>query len=126
MVEATLQFAGREDLRISLLLADDAELARLHGEFLADPTPTDVLSFEIEGAAEIAVSVETARRCAARTGHDPTHEIALYVVHGLLHVCGFDDANDRDRERMREAERAVLARLSLRVADVDESDSDRL
>jgi probable rRNA maturation factor len=119
VVRATLEHADRLDLRVSLLLTDDAEIARVHGEYLDDPTPTDVISFDLDGEAEIVVSVETAERTANSHGHDLAAEVALYVVHGLLHVCGFDDIAPRDRVRMRAAERAVMQRLSLVVADVD-------
>jgi probable rRNA maturation factor len=120
VVRAALEHAGRADLPVSLLLTDDAGIARLHARFCGDATPTDVLTFELDGAAEIAISVETASRCAARTGHGARAEIALYVVHGVLHACGFDDRRARDRARMRAAERAVLARLDLEIASVDD------
>lgn len=119
VVRATLEHAGRIDLRVSLLLTDDAEIARVHADFLGDPSPTDVISFDLDGQAEIVVSVQTAKRTANSHGHSLRAEVALYVVHGLLHVCGFDDIAPRDRSRMRAAERAVLQRLSLVVADVD-------
>lgn len=119
VVQATLAFAARPDLPVSLLLTDDAEIAALHDAHLGDPTPTDVMSFELDGGAEIVVSVETARRVARRKGHAERAEIALYVVHGLLHTLGFDDVRARDRRRMREAERVVLARLDLHVHAVD-------
>ena len=119
-VAATLEFAGRPDWEVSLLLTDDEEIARLHEEFLGDPTPTDVMSFEMEDGAEVVVSVETARRAARANGTTIRAEVALYVVHGLLHTLGFDDKAQAERRRMRDAERAILERLRLRVSDVDE------
>ena len=119
VVRATLDFAARPELPVSLLLTDDAEIARIHADYLGDPTPTDVISFCIDDGAELVVSVETAARCARSGRHAIADEVALYVVHGLLHVCGFDDVRARDRKRMRKAERAVLAQLSLHVAAVD-------
>jgi probable rRNA maturation factor len=119
VVQATLEHAARPGLPVSLLLTDDAEIARIHADHLGDPTPTDVISFDLDGCAELVVSVETAARCARDAGHRLADEVALYVVHGLLHVCGFDDLRAADRKRMRAAERAVLQRLRLRVADVE-------
>ena len=119
VVTAALTHADRLDLHVSLLLTDDREIARLHAEYLDDPTPTDVISFDLDGSAELVVSVETARRAAKEFGHTVRAEVALYVVHGILHVCGFDDITPRDRARMREAERAVMRSLRLRVRDVD-------
>jgi len=119
VVRAVREHVARPDLEVSLLLTDDAEIARLHGEYMDDPTPTDVMSFAIDDGAEVVVSVETARRQAQRAGHAMRAEIALYIVHGILHTVGFDDVDEHDRRRMREAERAIMQRLKLRVADVD-------
>ena len=119
VVRATLNHAGRLDLQVSLLLTDDREIARLHGEYLNDPTPTDVISFDLDGTAELVVSVETARRTAKELGHAVRAEVALYVVHGILHVCGHDDIRRSDRARMREAERAIMKSLRLGVSEVD-------
>jgi len=125
VVRAVRDHTGRPDLSVSLLLTDDAEIARLHGEYLDDPTPTDVMSFDLDGTAELVVSVETAAREAARGGHEVHGEVALYIAHGLLHLCGFDDHDDDDRRAMRAAERAVLeGRLGLRVRRVDGEDDD--
>lgn len=120
VVAAALHHVRRPRLRVSLLLTDDAELARLHGEYLDDPTPTDVMAFELDDGVEIAVSVECARREAKRRGHAIRAELALYIVHGILHACGYDDIDDEQRTRMRDAERRVLHSIGCRVAPVDE------
>lgn len=119
VVGKALVHVDRPTLQVSLLLTDDAEIACLHEQFLGDPTPTDVISFDLDGVAELVVSVQTAKRCSASHGHTLRAEVALYVVHGILHVCGFDDVRARDRLAMRAAERAVLCALGLRVHDVD-------
>lgn len=131
VVAAALRHAGQPELPVSLLLTDDAGIARIHGEFLGDPAPTDVIAFRLDGAgprephgarlgAEVVVSVETAARCARAARTRVRDEVALYVVHGLLHCCGYDDVRARDRRSMRAAERAVLAALGLHVHAVDD------
>jgi probable rRNA maturation factor len=119
VVRAVLAFGERPEMPVSLLLTDDAEIGVLHDQHLGDPSATDVMSFELDGEAEIVVSVETARRVAAERGHEARAEIALYIVHGLLHTLGYDDVRARDRRRMRAAERLVLQRLGLHVHAVD-------
>lgn len=119
VVRAVLAYGKRPDLPVSLLLTDDRGIAELHGVHLGDPTPTDVMSFLVDDEAEIVVSVQTARRVAREHGHAPSAELALYIVHGLLHVLGHDDVRAKDRARMRIAERDVLAALGLSVAAVD-------
>lgn len=120
VVAAALAFTGREDCEVSLLLTDEAEIASVHGRFMGDPTATDVISFPMEEGVDMVVSVERAERESAARGHAFEAELALYIVHGILHVGGFDDTTDAARSRMREAERSVLASLGLRVAPVDE------
>jgi len=103
---------------VSIALLDDAEMSRLHVDHLGDAAPTDVLSFDLrergaragEYEAAIAIGVDVARREARRRRLPFEREIALYLVHGLLHLAGFDDHDPRDRARMRRAERRVLAR----------------
>ena len=119
VVRAALAHAGRPDMRVSLLLTDDAEIGRIHGEFLGDDSATDVISFEIDGGVDVVVSVERARQEAVSRGHSQEAELALYITHGILHACGYDDVETSDRAAMRVAERAVLAQLGLCVDDVD-------
>lgn len=119
VVRAALRHGGRPDLPVSLWLTDDTAIAQVHADHLDDPTPTDVISFDLGDSAELVVSVETARRVAKTHGHAVRAEVALYVVHGLLHVCGFDDIRPRDRARMRDAERSVMRALRLHVHEVD-------
>ncbi len=119
VVKTTLAYAQRKDLIVSVLLTDEAEIASLHGEFLDDPTGTDVLSFPMDDGVDVVVSVERARREANTRGHTIKAELALYLVHGLLHACGYDEVGDADRMRIRKAEQEVLQRLDLRIAPPD-------
>ena len=105
---------------VSLLLTDDVEMQALHARHLGQATPTDVMSFDVDGAAEIVVSVTTARDVAKASGHAIRAEVALYIVHGLLHLLGHDDTTARARARMRAAESSVMQRLGLAVKPVDE------
>ncbi len=108
---AALRAGGRPDLELSLVFVRDRELTRMHADWLGDPTPTDVLSFDLGDAGEIVTSFECARRTARARGVEPGRELSLYVVHGVLHLCGHDDRTRPERARMRAAERAVLLSL---------------
>jgi probable rRNA maturation factor len=119
VVEAVLDHAGRRDLEVSVLLTDDEGIAELHGRFMDDPTETDVMSFETDGTADVVVNVARARREASARGTTIRAELALYLAHGLLHVCGHDDRDAASRAAMRRAESEVLAALGLRHARVD-------
>lgn len=114
--EAALAHGGRAGAELEVVLVDDERLASMHGEWLGDDTPTDVITFDLGDdtagpVGELYVSEPCARRVAAEQGLDPGRELALYVVHGALHLCGFDDHEPADRARMRAAERDVLAQL---------------
>lgn len=125
VVRAVLDYTGCPQREVSLLLTDDAEIARIHGEFLDDPTPTDVISFDLDGTTDVVVNVQRARERARELGHTIRAEVALYIVHGVLHTCGYDDHDANDRARMREAEREVLANIDQHVSPVDRDDDMR-
>lgn len=126
-VEAALEHGGRAGLAVDVILVDDERLASMHGVWLGDPSETDVMAFDLgesedgdpepDGApgdgpeAELYVSIERARVVAQERGVPADRELALYVVHGTLHLCGLDDHEPEEREAMRAAERAVLGGL---------------
>jgi probable rRNA maturation factor len=119
VVTAVLAYVDRPAMPVSLLLTDEAGIAKIHGEFLGDPSGTDVISFPLDDGVDLVVSVERAREQAIARGHATEAELALYMVHGILHACGYDDVEPSDREAMRVAERAVLDALGLGIDDVD-------
>jgi probable rRNA maturation factor len=98
------------------LITDDRELRRLNREFLDKDAPTDVLSFPApdpssDGLGEIAISVDRAREQAQRYAHSLHDEIAILMLHGVLHLQGLD--HERDRGRMRRHEAKLRRRLGL-------------
>ena len=98
---------------LSIVLVNDAEMARLNIQYHRTRGPTDILTFDYgEGQAELIISVQRAVAQARRFRTTPPRELALYVVHGLLHLHGYDDRTPRQRARMRAAERRWLNRLS--------------
>lgn len=100
---------------LSVVFLDDDALARLHADFLDDPSPTDVITFpgdaDMDFAGEICVSADRARLEAERQGWSPAEELTLYLVHGWLHLAGYDDLDDESRVAMRAAEQTCLAAL---------------
>ena len=115
-VATALEHGGRPEALLAVVFVDDAALTELHREHLDDPAATDVITFDLGEespgpSGELYVSVERARSVAERRGVSPARELVLYVVHGVLHLCGYDDASGAERDRMRAAEAAVMARL---------------
>lgn len=103
---------------ISVAIVDDPTIAALNEQFLGHQGPTDVLSFVLEQGensleGEVVVSGPTAARAAIRVGWPAEHELVLYVLHGVLHLIGYDDATPGQRAVMRKQEREHLARLGI-------------
>lgn len=91
---------------IEVSVLSDSEIAAVHGQFLEDPTPTDVITFH---HGEILISVETAARQGPEHGLDYQQELALYLIHGLLHLAGWDDHEPSEAAQMAfEQERILL------------------
>jgi probable rRNA maturation factor len=86
---------GLEEIEISFI--SDEDIARVHGEFLNDPTPTDVITFH---HGEILISADTALNQGMEHGQSLDHELALYLVHGLMHLGGWDDHEPAEADEM--------------------------
>ncbi len=86
-------------------LVSDRRIAALHGKFMHQTGPTDVLTFQ---HGEIFISVDTASRNARAFGSSLASELRLYIVHGLLHLHGFDDRTHGDARKMERAQSKIL------------------
>lgn len=97
---------------LSIVFVDDTTIAQVHDDFMDDPTPTDVITFPadtmMESAGEIIVSVDHALSRSQELDEPFSRELSLYLIHGWLHLAGYDDRNDADRAKMREAEQIAL------------------
>ncbi len=119
LVRAVLEGEGVADAEISLAFVDNPTIHQLNKRYLDHDEPTDVLSFPLSGpgarklAGELVIGVEVARDQAAARGHDVGAELALYVIHGMLHLCGYDDKSADKAAKMREKERQYLHALGL-------------
>ena len=117
---------------ISLAFVDNATIHDLNRRHLSHDYETDVLSFLLDceqvrtaestlprpgdGKAldgEVVVSAEMAAQRAAEFGWNPHDELSLYIVHGLLHLAGYDDSTSAERSRMQQREREVLMQLGI-------------
>jgi probable rRNA maturation factor len=90
-------------------LVSDWRMASLHRKFMHQTGPTDVLTFQ---HGEIFISVETAKRHACAFGTSLASELRLYIVHGLLHLHGFDDRTQAGARRMEETQEKILRNCS--------------
>ena len=91
-----------------VLIVSDTRMASLHRRFMNESGPTDVITFQ---HGEIFISAETALRHARQFGNPLNRELRLYIVHGLLHLHGFDDHDDTGARKMRAMEKRILDQL---------------
>ena len=137
-IEATLHRHKIQHAHINVAVVNDERMAQLNEQYLGHHGPTDVLTFdlrdreriddqsapvgqldlsnilEIEG--EIVLSIDTATREAEARDHSVESEMALYAVHGTLHLLGHDDQSEAEAASMHEIEDAILSELGLGAA----------
>ena len=120
--EIVLAVLGLEQQKcdeVSIYFVDTAEISMLHSKFFNDASPTDCISFpmdkdNVEGyrmLGDIFVCPQTAIEYAEEHNTSPYWEVTLYIVHGLLHLLGYDDIEDEDVVIMRKAEEKHMENL---------------
>jgi probable rRNA maturation factor len=122
VVKEILKDLGYQKWEVSILLVDDQQIKKLNKEYLGRNRPTDVISFsQIEGECshinthllgDVVISVETAKRQAKENNIILQDEITFLLIHGILHMLGYDHEGSVRKEReMRVKERELLAVL---------------
>ncbi len=119
--EATPQgTAFAPEAELTLVLTDDEQLHQLNLEFLGIDAPTDVLSFPADFIdpdsqspylGDILISIPRLLSQAEEAGHSALDEIRLLTVHGVLHLLGYDHAEEAEKARMWALQTEILARL---------------
>ncbi|MDC7788427.1 rRNA maturation RNase YbeY [Rhodoplanes sp. TEM] len=117
--------ADRGPCELAVVLADDATVKTLNGQYRGRDAPTNVLSFPaVPGPGptdtamptllgDVVLAYETVRAEAERDGKPFAHHLGHLVVHGVLHLLGYDHETDSDAETMEARERDVLASLAI-------------
>jgi probable rRNA maturation factor len=117
--------AARLHGAVNVLLTSNSELRALNSRFRGKDRPTDVLSFPpVFGvgnafAGDVAISAEMAAHNARRLGHSPAEEVEILVLHGLLHLAGYD--HERDHGEMARTEERLRRALHLPAGLIDRS-----
>lgn len=115
---AALASAGATEGEVSILLADDAKIRELNRRFRGKDQPTNVLSFPAETSAngvrffgDIALALETLLREAETEGKRADGHLSHLVIHGVLHLLGYDHESERDAEKMESLETRLVKAL---------------
>jgi probable rRNA maturation factor len=99
----------KELAEINVVLVSDKRIAQIHRQFMNEHSATDVITFQ---HGEIVISVETAKRQARQYRTTVEHELRLYLVHGLLHLHGFDDKTAAGAAEMKRMQYRLVRSLS--------------
>ena len=122
VLESDTTGGAREALEVTILLADDASVRTLNARYRGRDMPTNVLSFPAEAEAlpgearllgDIVLAFETCRREAAEQGKPLSDHLVHLVVHGTLHLLGYDHEEPAEAETMEALERRLLARMGV-------------
>jgi probable rRNA maturation factor len=110
--QAILRVLSREGAKksgeITICFVNDKKIKELNLRFLHKNRPTDVLVFDMQASADIVISTDTAVRNARIFKTNRFYELHLYLVHGLLHLLGYDDSNRKQIQLMRRKEREYV------------------
>lgn len=120
--QAVLNALGSPDGELSILIVDDPQIAELNKQYLNRKGPTNVISFPMRAGGfedlnpqllgDVVISVETAKREAGDAGISTNARLSQLLVHGILHLFGYDHENDEDEaRRMEEKSNEMLEML---------------
>ena len=108
---------------LSIVFVNDASIKCLHDSFLGDPSSTDVITFpgdsSFESVGEICISIDEAIKNSKTFGTSVSHEITLYLIHGWLHLLGFNDKSETEIKAMRQAEDEALKLVYSAISSAD-------
>lgn len=119
------------DSEVTIVITGDEQLRKLNQEFRDFDAPTDVLSFpadftdpetEAPYLGDIVISYPRAEQQAAVVGHSVVNELQLLVVHGVLHLLGYDHASTQEKNEMWTAQKEILVQLGLENLKIPESE----
>ncbi len=118
VVKNLLEYLAVTTDEISIWFVDESEICTLHKTYFDDSSPTDCITFPIDPPhlassdfhylGEVFICPKVAIDQAKNFHSDPYTEISLYVIHGILHLLGYDDRDQADREQMEEKQKTCL------------------
>ena len=109
---------GKKSGEINICFVNDKKIRELNYRYLGKDYPTDVIAFDMSGKAatlqaDIAISTDTAVSNAKAFDTTPAYELYLYLVHGLLHLLGYDDRSAKQRKLMEQRANSILRTLNI-------------
>ncbi len=128
--EAVLTSEGKTDnIELTVAIQTDAELQQLNRDFLGIDAPTDVLSFpadefdpdnQSQYIGDVIISINQAERQALNAGHPLINEIQLLIVHGVLHLLGYDHTDSEQKNKMWRIQTMILEQIGCSINQLPE------
>ena len=128
-----LEFSDKE-VQINIIFVDDMHIRQLNKRYRNADIPTDVLAFPMGEKSpesgehilgDIAISVETAKRHAEKYGHGLQEELSLLLIHGILHLAGYDHEKNDDVRKMNMLQQHYMEKAKYLLSNLDRCDGDR-
>ena len=113
-----------EDVEVSIRIESDEVLHQLNHQYRGLDQPTDVLSFEsgmidpetgMTSLGDILISYPTAEKQALEAGHPVENEIILLILHGILHLSGYDHSTQKEKDQMWQKQQSILTSLGVKL-----------
>lgn len=96
---------------VDISFIEAQESGRIHHEFFRDPAPTDVMTFPADDGGDILICPEIAEKQRHLERLSLHKELMTYIIHGMLHLCGFDDQTDEGFETMRKMQHEICSKI---------------
>lgn len=120
-VSESIRKEGFQPANINVIICSDNYLHRINVEYLAHDTFTDIITFdssvENEISGDLFISIERVKENAKQFSKKTADELHRVIIHGLLHLCGYADKTDSEKEKMREKENIYLSRRPVKLRD---------
>ena len=115
-VDRALNAMGEKDAELSLMLVNDMYIRNLNWKYRRSDSATDVLAFPMRDSrglsgsvlGDVVISAETAQREAKKRKKDFQEELDLYLIHGILHLLGYNDEKPRARKKMQDKQKELV------------------
>lgn len=101
---------------INIVLVSDRKMKLFNKKFLKKTYSTDVLAFNLGSTLEIIISVETAKKQAKQVQHTIENEILYLIIHGILHISGYDDDNTSNYDKMKARQDEIFSKILKNVS----------
>ncbi len=111
-----LKALKKDDAKLEIVFLSDAAIKRVNEKYKHSDKATDVLSFELGSCGQVLISSDMAISNSRVWSTTPEKELILYVIHGMLHLFGYDDKKIRDRSRMSRKQDSILEMLCANIS----------